>query len=58
MKSKYLDLKENTVLGWEADKNIILVDAIKEGIRAGDEFKPINLVLSGKNEYFFFPYMI
>lgn len=53
--SDYIDLGKSTICGWEPKKNIILIDAIRIGIEKGDDFKALNLVQLGKNEYSLFP---
>ena len=47
----FLDLDKNELLGWEAEKEDLVVDAIIRGIDQGDQFPPVHVNRIGENRY-------
>jgi len=47
----YLDLRKNTVYGWETPKDLILVEALREGIKQGDKIPRVEVIYLQEEEY-------
>lgn len=51
MALKTLDWKKDTLLGYEKSSHFALVEAIRVGIRAGDNLPPFNVFQLDENKY-------
>ena len=52
----FLDLEKNLLLGCEDNKNPFLVNAIMEGIRAGDDFRAMPVYHSAEQQAWYLAY--